>query len=391
MSDVFRRNSPRRREGAKGKSWGAARMEDGGWTTHAVLAILHPRLRISSRLRVFAVICFIALTPAVHGQSAASATDDLPPRLDEGVARGLAFLARQQEADGAFDGGGPRVAMTSLSVMAFLSAGHTPDVGQYGATVRSAVDYLVAQSPTDGYFGKLDGSRMYGHGITTLALAEAAGVEPDPQRREKVVAAVARAVRVIIDAQDVKKSDSESGGWRYEPQSVDSDVSLSGWNALALRAAQNVGVEVPKDRAARAAAFVLRCFHKEKGGFGYQPGQDASVAMTGVAVLNLYLLDGAERPELPPANRFLAGNLVTENTRFATYAAYYATQAAHQAGGATWAAVWPATMDRLLAAQMSDGGWPASKASEEPGRVYSTSMNVLTLAVPYRLLPIYQR
>jgi hypothetical protein len=232
---------------------------------------------------------------------------------------------------------------------------------------------------------------MYGHGITTLALAEAAGIEPDPARRQKMLAVVARAVKVILDAQDVKKSDNDAGGWRYEPGSVDSDLSLSGWNALALRAAQNAGIEVPKERVARAVAYVLRCYRKQDKGFAYQPGGAASAAMTGVGLLNLRLLDSADHPEAAAAAEFLTANLTTENTRYPYYAAYYAAQAAFQAGGPTWQAVWPPTMDRLLAQQMPDGGWPASRTGEEPGRVYSTSMVVLTLTVPYRLLPIYQR
>lgn len=330
------------------------------------------------------------VAPNAHAQVNAPA-DALPPRLDEGIARGLAFLAKQQNPDGSFDGTGPKIAMTSLTVMAYLAAGHTPDVGMHGASVRSAVDFLVGQAPADGYFGKLDGSRMYGHGITTLALAEVAGVEPDPVRREKLLAVVGSAVKVILAAQDVQKAEYEAGGWRYEPQSGDSDLSLSGWNALALRAAQNVGVQVPKDRAVRATKYVLRCYHRQKGGFGYQPGQEPSIAMTGVAALNLYLFGAADRPEVKDANTFLSKTLVTENTRNAVYAAYYATQAAFQAGGPTWTAVWQPTMDRLLAMQLPDGGWPISKTGEEPGRIYSTSMAILTLTVPYRLLPIYQR
>ncbi len=346
-------------------------------------------LNNSFRRTVFAVVSVCASVLPTHAQS--PATEGNTARLDEGVARGLVYLAKQQNADGSFDGGGPKIAMTSLAMMSFLAAGHTPDVGLHGTVVRNATDFLVAQAPTDGYFGKLDGSRMYGHGITTLALAEVAGVEPDPARRQRIVATVASAVSVILAAQNVKKAPHETGGWRYEPQSVDSDLSLSGWNALALRAAQNIGVQVPKDRAARAVAFVLRCYQKDQKGFSYQPGQVASIAMTGVAMLNLYLLDAAGQPELKDAGDYLSKTLVTENTRFPYYAAYYATQASFQAGGSTWQAVWPPTMDRLLAIQMEDGGWPASKTGEEPGRVYSTSMSVLTLTVPYRLLPIYQR
>jgi hypothetical protein len=347
--------------------------------------------RISNALTVTCVVLSVLISPLGVRAQPAPDPDALPPRLDDGVARGLAFLAKQQAPDGSFESNGPRVATTALAMMAFLASGHPPAVGQHGQVVRNAEDYLLKQIPADGYFGKVDGSRMYGQGITTLALAEVAGVEPDPNRRATLTAALASAVKVILVAQDVSKGEGHAGGWRYEPQSADSDLSLSGWNALALRAAQNAGVDVPKDRVARAVAYVLKCYRNDQKGFAYQPAQNASVPMTGVAALNLYLLDASDRPELKEAGEYLTKQPVTENTRFAYYSAYYATQAAFQAGGPTWRSIWTPTMDRLLALQMDDGGWPTSKTGEEPGRVYSTSMSVLTLTVPYRLLPIYQR
>jgi hypothetical protein len=354
------------------------------------------RLPLVWRLRTIAalsctvalLIVFVASAPT-FGQAAT--VDPIPPRLEQSVELGLTFLSKQQEADGAIAGGGPRVAVTSLALMGYLAAGHTPDVGRHGAAVRAATDFLIAVAPADGYFGKVDGSRMYGHGITALALAEVAGVEPDPTKRRKILAALTAAVRVILAAQDVNKNETDRGGWRYEPTSIDSDLSLSGWNALALRAAQNVGVQVPKERVERAVAYVLRCYKRDQKGFGYQPGQGVSPAMTGVGALNLFLLDAADRPEATTAGEYLASTLVTANTRFAYYSAYYTTQAALHMGAGTWDTVWSATMDRMLALQMDDGGWPVSKTGEEPGRAYATSMAVLTLTVPYRVLPIYQR
>ena len=49
-------------------------------------------------------------------------------------------------------------------------------------TVRTAADYLANLNPENGYFGR-DESRMYGHCIVTLALAEAYGTEVDEIQR----------------------------------------------------------------------------------------------------------------------------------------------------------------------------------------------------------------
>jgi hypothetical protein len=319
--------------------------------------------------------------------------------LDAAVDRGLAYLARQQHPDGSFDaypreakeGEGYRMATTGLAVLAFLSAGHTPDVGRYGMVVRNAADSLAAGVPEDGYVGKIDGGRMYGQAIVALALAQVYGVEPDPQRRVKQFDALNRMVGVIVKAQDVKKEQVYAGGWRYEPGAVDSDLSLSGWNALALRAAQDVGVPVPKEAVARAADFVARCYVKDRRGFGYTPGGEVRPGTTGTGVLCLYLLDRGERAEAKDGAKSLAERPVEDDAKYAYYGLFYATQAAWQAGEDVWPAVSRVTLDRLVKLQSPDGGWPKEPAGSEPGRVYRTAMAVLTLTVPYRLLPVYQR
>jgi hypothetical protein len=60
--------------------------------------------------------------------------------VDDGVDRGLAWLASQQRADGSFptmESGQP--AVTSLAVMAFLSRGHMPGDGPYGNRLDRAI------------------------------------------------------------------------------------------------------------------------------------------------------------------------------------------------------------------------------------------------------------
>jgi hypothetical protein len=335
---------------------------------------------------------FLFAATLLIGPAAALAQSEADARVDGAIASALHFLAQQQAADGTIEGGnGPHAAITGLTLMAFLASGHTPEVGRYGLVVRHAADFLVQAAPDDGYFGRVDGSRMYGHGIITLALSEACGVEPDPTRRARIRAVLARAVQVILTAQDIPKSPDHSGGWRYEPQSGDSDLSLSGWNALALRAAQSIGMDVPKEKIARAVKFVLNCYQQPQGGFAYQPHGDPSVAMTGVGVLNLFLLDASDRSETAAGEQWLLAHPVNDETRMPYYSMYYSTQAAFQAGEPVWPVIWRITQDRLLSTQMKDGGWPQSRSGEEPGRVYATAMAVLTLSVPYRLLPIYQR
>ena len=349
------------------------------------MAYFLPRLFLAKVVPVVISFAVMLRAPAACAQDAAP----LPEALDASVGRATEYLAKQQNADGSFGAGEYKVAVIGLSVMAFLACGHTPGAGRYGLVVRGGVDFLLAQSQPDGYYGKSHDKGMYDQGIVTLALAESLGVESDEGRRQKIHAELVKAVKVILDAQAVAKPEPHAGGWRYDRNSPDSDLSLSGWNALALRAAQDVGVEVPKEAVQKAVGYVLRCYHAGEKGFSYQPGGGAQAGPTGIGVLSLYLLDGAQRPEAAEGAKWLAAHPVNDGTPFRYYAMYYVTQAAHQAGGATWPAVSKPTFDRLLALQGPDGAWP--KSPQEPEGAYSTAMAVLTLAVPQRLLPAYQR
>jgi hypothetical protein len=80
--------------------------------------------------------------------------------------------------------------------------------------------------------------------------------------------------------------------------------------------------------------------------------------------------------------------------QFRLYGLYYCTQAAFQLGGRTWEMIGPWLYDRYLPLQQSDGSWKhdvGGHEAESNTAVYRTSLILLSLAVPYRQLPIYQR
>ena len=64
-----------------------------------------------------------------------------------------------------------------------------------------------------------------------------------------------------------------------------------------------------------------------------------------------------------------------------------------QLGGNYWDRFFPPLLRILAAAQHQDGSWDPESIEEdrEFGSVYTTSLAVLTLEVPYQILPIYQR
>ena len=96
------------------------------------------------------------------------------------VLRALRWLKKHQEADGCWrlesGGGNPQVgaapAMTGLALLAFLAHGDTPAGEEFGATVKSAIRWLVEKQDATGHFAGRD-PHDYSHPIATYALAEA--------------------------------------------------------------------------------------------------------------------------------------------------------------------------------------------------------------------------
>src|SRR5262249_27723117 len=162
-----------------------------------------------------------------------------PPRtaVDQAVDRALEFLQRTQDADGGWRAGRFRnnPAITALSVMAFLSAGHVPGEGRYSDTITRGINSVLDSQHPNGLIASEGQHEMYHHGICTLMLAEVAGMT-DGKLAEEVRRKLEKAVAVILRAQ--RTSGVHRGGWRYRAEGFDSDISVSGWQLMALRAAK---------------------------------------------------------------------------------------------------------------------------------------------------------
>lgn len=354
----------------------------------------HPTAPSTSSQRKISWILILALI--THPLFAAeSLRETHPPGLDAAIDRGLAFLQKQQKADGSFDAAGPANATAGLAILAFLASGHTPDVGKYGLVVRSAVDWLLKQNPEGGDYGR-DGGLMLSHCLVTVALAEVYGTETDDFQRTRVRLTLAHALNVILAAQDVKKDRNSVGGWHNQPQSSESDLLTTAWCLLAMRACQNAGLIVPKQRFDRALPFVLRCYRTEQSGFAYTPSDEPSAAMSAAALLCLYILNEPDRDEASAALWFIVGRPLRIENPYWYPSLYWLALAAFQAGEPAWPIIWKRTYEHLLPVQRKDdGSWrtnPGQAAgNDRPERFYSTAMACLTLAIPSRLLPILQR
>jgi hypothetical protein len=345
---------------------------------------------------------FLRLLMASFLAASTAVAQDIPPSgrpttpaSELAVRRALDYLKGSQKPDGAWESGGfgRATSVTSLAVLAFLAAGHVPgEPGPYRECVGRGIDYVLASQRSNGMLvSNASHGPMYCHGISTLMLAEVVGMTPDPALAARCRDALARAVSLILQAQGLAKNPDNAGGWRYQPTSRDSDLSVTGWQVLALRAARSAGCAVPSGPVDGALAYLRRCAHPD-GGFGYQPGLPPNNPRTGTGVLALELCGEHRSAEAVAGARYLAAHPPRWSNEYFFYEAYYCSQAMFQMGDESFLNYYPKLVPILLEHQDADGSWLSADGNDRSGgRAYCTAMGVLALAVEYRYLPIYQR
>ncbi len=357
---------------------------------------------------------------AVKGIAALNGPSGLLPRLradelelsnlyvdddvDQAIKNGVKYLVSAARGNGAIVDRGHDVAMTALAIMAMASVGIEP--GAYNeASLRmsQAIDFVLDARNQDaqGYFGKVDGSRMYGHGIITLMLTEMLGMGATQEQNKRIHHSLEKAIKLILAAQDVRKSLKLAGGWRYTPTASDSDLSVSVWQLMALRSAKNDGLDVPASAIDNAIEYLQNSYtapsnargEQQVGGFSYTPGHHhPSFTMTSAGLLAMQVCGQYESPMVKGAAEWLLQHPPRTRERFFHYGLYYYAQGMHQAGGQYAKRADTVVPSLLLDIQEPRGSWLARGSEEKNiGRVYSTSLSILSLSVRYHYLPIYQR
>lgn len=335
---------------------------------------------------LFVVACGAAIPPA-HGAADAPAGDreELNAETRRAIDRGLAWLAKEQSSDGSYGSDshyGRHVGITGLAGLAFLAGGSTPGRGPYGENVSRCIDFILSNAAESGLLAaETSHGPMYGHGFATLFLAEVYGMSPRPDLEE----ALRRAIRLIVMTQN------DQGGWRYQPVRYDADISVTVCELMALRAARNAGVYVPKDVIDKAT-FYIRESQNPDGGFRYMLNTGASAfarsaaAVAALQYAGVYHGDEVARG-LKYVSQFRPGSGDQQNLSHYYYGHYYAVQAMFVAGGDHWMTWWPSVRDELVSKQDPEHGSWRGQAGEQ----YGTAMALIVLQVPNRLLPIFQK
>ncbi len=322
---------------------------------------------------------------------------------DGPVVMGLDWLANSQEPDGRWSpakwGGedAKDVGVTGLALLAFTGAGHSDKSGKYRRTVSRAASWLVSGQSTRGCFAP-EGT-MYDHAVSLMAVLDLYAYSHSLKLGRSAEAGLA----YLLAAQN------EGKGWRYHPRDGENDVSVTAWCAMALKAAEHAGLEVPEKAWRGIGEFLDEVTDPSTGQTGYlsRPAIDDRVdpfqrySMTACGVL-CRLITGADRkdPAVQKGTEILMANLPDWNQPGINspfyYYWFYGSLVMFHMQGDDWKKWNRRTRDLLVQHQSTAKG--GMKGSWDPetqhhfgragGRVVSTAFAVLTLETSYRYLVI---
>ncbi len=324
----------------------------------------------------------------------------------------LRWLERYQGSQGMwslrgkYKGGGHienREAATALALLAFQGAGYTPNgtpTQINGAqrdftkvTSRAWKSLLRKQNESGDFFqsGRSATSQLYSQAICTIAICELYGMTRDSRYREPAQRAIDYCVRV----------QASEGGWRYYPGGK-SDLSVTGWFAMALQSARMAGLEVPTPTLQRISGYLDSMSSGGGAFYQYRPNHQPSASMTAEGLLcRQYLGWSQSDPRLRSGADYLIKNLPSwesdkPDVLRDVYYWYYATQVCHHMEGKYWR-TWNNAMKVVLPEHQVQegrerGSWDPKNDEwgSEAGRLYVTCLSTFMLEVYYRHLPIYQ-
>jgi len=291
-------------------------------------------------------------------------------------------------------------AATGLALLCFLGAGHTHKAGKFRQQVADCLAYLENAQDMNGSFAQ----RNYVHGIATMALAEAYGMTKSHELRDQAQ----KAVDVILSRQN------EYFGWDYGKSSFRNDLSITGWQIMALKSAQSSGLDIGNafegarkfvDKMTpeviggsdpQLAGKVAYTYNSDSGALGHR-GMRGLTTLPAIGLLcRIFAGEDTNSRMLRAHGNRLLEHLPATYKNGNMYFWYYATLGMFQMKGHYWD-TWNKALKKVLCENQrvggcADGSWdPTSNnidfGSLIAGRVFSTAAGCLSLEVYYRYLP----
>ncbi|HWB05731.1 MAG TPA: prenyltransferase/squalene oxidase repeat-containing protein [Verrucomicrobiales bacterium] len=339
-------------------------------------------------------------------------------QCETAVKKGLLWLQKKQNPNGSW-GTSNKGGMTGLALLAYLGHCETPESPIYGETILKGLTYLMElaqknQAPHDGIYSDKPQSisSTYEHGIATYAMGEMysfakLGTKPIPGVRESFE----RGAAIIIEKQIEK--DVHTGAWGYKEgigydKYGNSDLSVTGWQYQALKAAKHTGLKIAGlPQAIKKVEKYLESKQTEDGGFGERDRAKHynQYNLTGAALLGLQTLGVGNPGAIQKGIRFLVEDLDANPLSWTSdcylYVWYYNTQALFQRGGEPWKKWNDQFQKLLLENQNEDGsyktegagvnGSAGTSAAGADADIYRVCLCTLMFEVYYRYLKVGDR
>ncbi len=337
-----------------------------------------------STIRHTAVVAISASLLLVSSQSADAQglgrrnVDVVPANVEISYKKGLKFLATMQSSDGSFSNDrsryGAQPGVTGICVLAFLAHGEDAEFGPYAKNIKKGIDFILKQQNKNGYIG----TSMYNHGFATLALAEAYGMVND----DRLASALKKSVALLTSSQDR----NPQGAWRYSPEDMTADTTVAGCQLVALLAARNAGIPVPNKNIDKALKYLASC-RASNGGYGYTSKSGGKSTLTAIGSLCMSLAKKKDEKSFDTVTRYLTSRIESGGHHYVFYHEYYMAQALFHANEEEWEKWNEKNSKVMTASQNPDGGWSDPRL----GRSGATGLALLSMALNYRFLPIYEK
>jgi hypothetical protein len=349
--------------------------------------------------------CLSLERPSAQAQGMA---DEYKPVIE----KNLGWLAKQQNKDGSWSNLEKQsdVTCTGVAGLALLMEGSSAVKGKYAENIRQAAVWMAQncqEGTDDGRLGtnarQAPFGYMTGQSYAVLFLASALSREEKSEtksfearlaraRQQEMAGVLKRAVGFIVKAQ------TKSGGWGMTSPGAGQVYDNAGSTLeqiLALRAAQQAGIDVPNETMQKAYAY-LKEMTSPGGGIRFSSAR-AGGERPGLTIAAFASTYGSDEIGADLLKKWLRFNESTITLQSPTQDLFHLAVAVHGLGDVGYAKLFGTTQPTLVWSKLrrmllnrfrSEGG--AIYREWNPNPVFGTAINLIVLQLDNDYLPVFR-